>query len=134
MHFYEGGRVAALGEKRKILCVDDDLILAQLCEESLQELDYEVIGVADAERALRLFEENPKDFDLLIVDQIMPKVTGTGLAREALTIRPDVSVLLVTGHEGAVSEVQAREAGVREVLVKPLTTAELAAAIERVLA
>ena len=126
--------MAALGEKKKILCVDDDLILAELCEERLQELGYEVIGVADAERALRLFEESPKDFDLLIVDQIMPKVTGTELARKALTIRPDVSVLLVAGHEGAVSEVQARESGVKEVLVKPLTTAELAAAIERVLA
>ena len=98
------------------------------------ELGYEVIGVADAEKALRLFEESPKDFDLLIVDQIMPKVTGTELAKKALTIRPDVGVLLVAVHEGAVSEVEARESGVTEVLTKPLTTAELAAAIKRVLA
>jgi DNA-binding response OmpR family regulator len=125
--------VAAPTKKRKILCVDDDLVLAELCEERLQELGYDVIGVADAEKALRLFEESPHAFDLLIVDQIMPKVSGTELAKKARSIRPDVNVLHVTGHERAVLEDEAREAGVKEVLVKPLTRGELEAAIKRVL-
>ena len=126
--------MAALEEKQRILCVDDDLILAELCEEGLRTLDYEVIGVADAEKALQLFEESPEDFDLLIVDQIMPKVTGTALAKRALTIRPDIDVMLVTGHNGAVSEEEARIIGVKEVLMKPLTITELEAAIKRALA
>ncbi|MGD0657553.1 MAG: response regulator [Syntrophorhabdales bacterium] len=121
------------GEKRKILCVDDDLVLAELCEERLKELGYEVVGVADPEKALQLLEESPDGFDLLIVDQVMPNVTGTELAKKALLIRPDVNVLLVTGHEGAVSKEEAREAGVKEVLAKPLTRAELEAAIKRAL-
>ncbi len=121
------------GEKRKILFVDDDLILAELCEERLKELGYEVVGVADPEKALQLFEESPDGFDLLIVDQVMPNVTGTELAKKALSIRPDVNVLLVASHEGAVSKEEAREAGVKEVLAKPLTRAELEAAIKRAL-
>ena len=121
------------GEKRKILCVDDDLILAELCEERLKELGFEVVGVADAEKALQLFEESPDGFDLLIVDQSMPKVAGTELAKKALSIRPDVNVLLVAGHEGAISKEEAREAGVKEVVAKPLTRAEFEAAIKRAL-
>ncbi len=119
-------------EKAKILCVDDELILAELCEERLRDLGYEVIGESDAEKALLLFEKNPEAFDLLIVDHVMPEVRGTELAKRALAIRPDINVLLVTGHEGAISAEEAKEAGVREV-AKPLTTAELQAAIERVL-
>ncbi len=126
--------MAALREKGKILCIDDELMLAELCEERLQELGYDVIGESDAEKALHLFEKSPGGFDLLIVDHLMPKVLGTEFAKKALTIRPDINVLLVAGHEGAVSEEEAREAGVREVLAKPLTTAELEAAIKRVLA
>jgi DNA-binding NtrC family response regulator len=120
-------------EKKKILCIDDELMLAELCEERLQELGYNVIGESDAEKALRLFEESPDEFHLLIVDHFMPKVLGTELAKRALAIRPDINVLLVTGHVGAVSEHEAREAGIKEVLTKPLTTAELEAAIQRVL-
>ena len=126
--------MATPGRRRRILCVDDDVMLAELCEERLQGLGYEVVGVADAEKALRLLEQNPGGFDLLIVDQIMPEMTGTALAKRALTIRPDLRLLLVTGSEEVVSEEDARELGVREVLVKPFTTAELEAAIERVFA
>ena len=125
--------MAAPEEKRKILCVDDDLVLAELCEERLRELGYEVIGVADPEKALELIQKSPDGFDLLIVDQVMPTVTGTELARKALTIRPDVNVLLVASHEGAVSKEEAREAGVKEIVAKPLTKAEFEAAIRRTL-
>ena len=125
--------MARVGEKCKILCIDDELVLAELCEERLQKLGYEVVGESDAERALQLFSENPHKFDLVIVDHIMPKVGGTEFAKKALAIRPDINVLLVTGHEGALSENEAREAGVKEVIAKPLTTAELDAAIKRIL-
>jgi len=67
------------------------------------DLGYEVIGETDAERALLLFEESPDEFHLLIVDHIMPKMVGIELAKKALTIRPDVPVSLVTGHDGHVS-------------------------------
>ncbi len=125
------GTIAVNG---KILCVDDEIMLAELCEERLQALGYEVVGENDAEKALRLFEESPEAFHLLIVDHIMPRMVGTELAKKALTINPHINILLVTGHEGAVSEEEAREAGVKEVLAKPLTIAELEAAVKRVLA
>jgi CheY-like chemotaxis protein len=121
-------------DKRRILCVDDNLMLAELCEERLRGLGYEATGEADGEKALQLLKESPEGFDLLIVDHVMPKVGGTELAKRALTIQPDINVLLVIGYEGAVSEEEAREVGVREVLAKPFTTAEFAAAIKRILA
>jgi two-component system, cell cycle sensor histidine kinase and response regulator CckA len=129
----EGENVAIPGERRRILCVDDELMLAELCEERLQALGYEVIGETDAQRAFWLFEENPEGFDLLILDHIMPKVSGMALAKGALALRPDLPVLLVTGHEGAVSGEEAKEAGVKEVITKPFTTPELEEAIKRVL-
>ena len=62
----------------------------------------------------------------------MPKLQGTEFAKKAIAIRPDVNILLLTGHEGAISEAEAKASGIREVLAKPLTQAELEAAIRRV--
>lgn len=109
-------------------------MLAELCEERLQDLGYEVIGESDPEKALQIFNENPEEFHLLIVDYEMPKVHGLEFAKKVRSIRPDIHVVLVTGRLEGIPEEAAREAGVKEVLAKPLTRAELEAAIERVLA
>jgi DNA-binding response OmpR family regulator len=131
--FDRGRNVTQHATKREILCVDDELALAELCEERLCGLGYRVTGEADVDKALRLFESRPESFDLLIVDHLMPKMSGTELAKKALAIRPDVNILLVSGYDGEVSVAEAKETGIKEVLVKPFQTAELDAAIKRVL-
>jgi DNA-binding NarL/FixJ family response regulator len=64
---------------------------------------------------------------------LMPGMLGLELAKKARMIRPDIHVFLVTGHDGLVSEAEAKTAGIKEILVKPLTQAELEAAIQRIL-
>lgn len=110
--------MAAPEPKCKILCVDDELMLAELCEERLQALGHDVIGETDAEKALRLLEESPEGFDLLIVDHVMPRMHGIELAKRAISINPNINVLLVTGNKHTISEEEVRQAGVKEVLTK----------------
>jgi CheY-like chemotaxis protein len=72
-------------------------------------------------------------FDLVFADQVMPHMTGLSLARQLLKIRADVPIILCTGHSDAVSPEIVKEAGIRGLLMKPLTKKELAEAIRHVL-
>jgi FixJ family two-component response regulator len=63
----------------------------------------------------------------------MPGITGLNLARELLKIRPDIPVILCTGHSESVTLDKLKEAGIREFLMKPLAKKDLAEVIRRVL-
>ena len=70
----------------------------------------------------------------MITDYTMPGITGVQIAGELFKLRPDVPVILCTGHSETVSPEVAKEAGIKEYLMKPLAKQELAEAVRRVLA
>jgi CheY-like chemotaxis protein len=116
-----------------VLIVDDEQILVELGTLVCEELGYRVTACMSSTEALRHFEDDPADFDIVLTDQTMPDVTGFELAQRVLSIRPDIPVILTTGYSEMVDEVRAREIGIREYLMKPLTPEALAAALRRVL-
>ena len=80
----------------------------------------------DSTEAFETFSSDPSRFDLVITDQTMPGITGLNLAREILKIRPDIPVILCSGHSDAVTLDKLKEAGITEFLMKPLARKELA--------
>jgi FixJ family two-component response regulator len=63
----------------------------------------------------------------------MPGLNGYELAKELLAIRPEVPIILYTGFSDLIDEKQAKEAGIREYIMKPYKIAGMAAAISRAL-
>ncbi len=121
----------------RILLVDDEKELVYAGAKMLRRLGYKVVASPESLEALELFRAQPDLFDLVITDQSMPKMTGVELAREILSIRPGVPVILCTGFgpdsgEG-ITLMQAKAIGIREVHRKPLERHEMAEAIRRVL-
>jgi CheY-like chemotaxis protein len=80
------------------------------------------------------FKKDPAAFDLVITDQHMPGMTGDSLARRMRKVRPDLPIILFTGFSSEISEESAREAGIDEVVPKPVLASQLTSAIRRVLA
>jgi PAS domain S-box-containing protein len=117
----------------QILLVDDEEPVVRMAESALARLGYVVTGVTNSARALEVFRADPKRFDLMIADQTMPDLTGIALARNMMEVRKDFPVVLMTGHCDAVTPETAREAGIREFVLKPLTRRELAETIRRAL-
>jgi PAS domain S-box-containing protein len=117
----------------KVLFIDDEDVLVGLGQARLERLGYTVTAVTEAPEALRLFSHDPSQFDLVITDQAMPKLTGLHLARKLLKIRPDIPIILCTGHSDSVSPEKAKEAGIKEFVMKPLAKKELAVVVRRVL-
>jgi len=117
----------------RVLFIDDEELIVEWGRAVLERLGYTVTAFLDGAKALDAFSSDPFGFDLVIVDQTMPKLTGLTLSKKFLKVRPDIPIVLCTGHSGVVSPEKAKAAGIREFLMKPLGRHELAEVIRRVL-
>jgi PAS domain S-box-containing protein len=120
------------GNGESVLVVDDEPPLVALAEEMLAELGYEPIGFDASTSALEAFRADPRRFDLVLTDEVMPDLVGTELARKIRAIRPDVPIIVMSGNGGAHLTMRAAAIGVNEVLRKPLQGGDLAESLARV--
>jgi PAS domain S-box-containing protein len=118
-------------EPGNILFVDDDESIIVVSKEILESSGYKVVGIIDAGDALDTFRADPSAFDLVITDQVMPRITGSQLAKEILNIRPEMPIILTTGYTDTISDEDARRIGIKECLAKPIEEAVLLEAIKK---
>lgn len=116
-----------------ILVIDDDTALLRLEKRILERCGYKVTTAISSLEALEFYKAQPADFDLIISDQAMPKLSGANLAKEIITIRPDAKVILVTGYSSAISASQAKEMGIKEYIMKPIAPHEFSRIVRQVL-
>jgi len=132
VHAEEEDGLVPTGSER-ILFVDDEELLVETAHELLGSLGYEVKGLTDPMEALRLFSLEPRLFDLIIVDQTMPRMTGAILAERVRALRPDIPIILCTGYSESISEEKAESLGIAAFMMKPASKHEMAIMIRRVL-
>lgn len=125
------------GGNERILLVDDEEDLVFAGKKMLERLGYTVVAGTDSREMLRLFRAQPESFDLVITDQTMPHLTGEMMAREMLSLRADLPIILcsgmgVTANTG-VSQERSRAIGIRELVTKPYERDEMTRVIRRLL-
>lgn len=119
------------GEGQKILIVDDEIKICLSLSRILERLGYWTESLIRPVQAWDMIEKDPKNWDLVITDLTMPGLTGIQLAEKIHQIRPDLPVLLVTGYSGSWTQEQLSEKGIKEMMTKPISTPDLAAAVAR---
>ncbi len=122
-----------VGGSEHILFVDDEEEIGALARQMLERIGYKVTTKSDSREALTLFQKRPKDFDLIITDQSMPKLYGIKLAEEMLKTRPDLPIILISGFADTITLESVQEVGIRDFLMKPLIGHELSKAIRHAL-
>jgi CheY-like chemotaxis protein len=125
---------ATPGRGETVMVVDDRPELVSLAEEVLASLGYEPVGFSSARAALQAFRAQPRRFDALVTDERMDGMGGCELAKEIHAIEPKLPVILATGYRDAELVLRAKDAGIAEILDKPLNTQVLSAALSRQLA
>jgi PAS domain S-box-containing protein len=108
----------------RVLYVDDEEALVFLATRVLKRLGYRVTGYASAAQALDDFRQRPGHFDVVVSDIAMPGMSGMELARELLSARRELPVVLTSGYVQAEDVAQARSLGVRALVAKPNTVDE----------
>jgi signal transduction histidine kinase len=119
--------------KENILFIDDeeDLLFSQ--GQMLKFQGYNVTTTTSSMEALKTFQENPCDFDLIITDQTMPDMTGIEIVKKILHIRPGMPVILCTGYSEKSIEDEAKSLGIKYLITKPVTAKNFAKIIRNVL-
>jgi DNA-binding NtrC family response regulator len=109
--------------RERILVVDDDPGILAFLGRCLADEGYDVVPARDGAEAIGRLTAEP--FALILTDMKMPRVDGLTLLREARRLRPDVAIVVLTGHgtlENAIAAL--REEGAYDYLLKPLERLE----------
>ncbi|HEY8032629.1 MAG TPA: ATP-binding protein, partial [Methylocella sp.] len=115
-----------------VLLVEDNTQVREYAKSVLEELGYGVVEAADAERALKVFQETPR-IDLLFTDVVLPGASGRELSSKALELQSGLPVLFTTGYtRNAIVHHGRLDPGVH-LLNKPYTQRDLARKIREVL-
>ena len=122
------------GHGQTILIIEDDEPLLLLGEEMLAALGYEPVGFDHGQGALAALRARPERFDLILTDEALPEAGGVELAGAMHDVRPDIPIVLMTGHGRPPRPESLLSAGIREVLRKPLVSTDLGACLARQLA
>lgn len=121
------------GGSERILLVDDENAIAFMEKQMLERLGYSVVSRTSSVDALEAFRANPDKFDLVITDQTMPNMTGKELAKELMSIRPDIPIILCSGFSEQIGKRRAKGMGICAFVMKPVIMRDIAKTIREVL-
>ena len=114
----------------RILVVDDEAAIRETVGYALRGEGYEVSDAADGEEALEVARRN--GFDVLILDLMLPKLSGVEVCRR-LRAESDVPILLLTAKDAEVDRVLGLEAGADDYVTKPFSMVELVSRVRAIL-
>ncbi|MGD8332112.1 MAG: response regulator [Desulfobacterales bacterium] len=117
----------------RILLIDDEEQIVSMERQMLENLGYQVTSRTDSGEALKEFSKHPENYDLVITDMTMPRMSGDELAKKLLDIKPDIPVILCTGFNEDITEEKALEMGIQKFIMKPVIKNDLATTIRSVL-
>lgn len=111
----------------KILLVEDEPKVASFIKKGLEEQAYEVEQAYDGNFGLKLALQN--EYDLIILDIILPNMNGLEVCREVRKKKPSVSILMLTALGSTDDKITGLDAGADDYLTKPFEFKELLARI-----
>src|SRR3954453_8390996 len=115
-----------------ILLVDDEAKIPNALAQALREDGHEVVAVGSPREAQRLLTRG--SFDVLVLDNLMPELTGLDLIRELVATVPAEErpqILLMTAHATVESAIEAMKLGALDYLQKPFEIDELLVVVNR---
>ncbi len=110
-----------------ILVIEDEQRVAELIKKGLEEHGFQITLAYDGEMGKKL--SLSKEFDLILMDIILPKINGIDLCREIRSSRPDIPIIMLTALGTTDDKVEGFDAGANDYLVKPFDFRELHARI-----
>ena len=116
-----------------VMVVDDEDLVGRAAGLALERAGHRVRVFGSPTAALSHYRDCWHEIDLVVIDMIMPEMTGQELFTELHALNRDVSVVITSGHVPAAAVQQLLDLGAREFLAKPFSPSELVAAVERAL-
>jgi PAS domain S-box-containing protein len=116
-----------------ILLVDDEEYIRELGEELLGDAGYTVLTASNGEGALRFYEKEKEQIDLVILDLVIPGMGGKKCYEEILKINPQAKILIVSGYSANGPGKEALEAGAKGFVGKPFDVEHMLETVRAIL-
>jgi PAS domain S-box-containing protein len=127
------GRVVVHGGSETILMAEDDPMVRNLTTRTLERAGYRVIATCDGEEALQIFEEFADEIDMVLLDVIMPKMSGRAAHARMRDHDPSMRFLFVSGYDPDATHAEAFVQEGLEILAKPFNPPDLLGKIRTIL-
>jgi DNA-binding response OmpR family regulator len=96
----ESNQTLTFGKRKEtVLVIDDDDMVADICREILQRSGYDVVIARSGKEAIDVFKENQNGIDMVILDMILPDMSGRDIYDRLKIVNPDLNVLFVSGYD-----------------------------------
>ena len=119
------------GKKTRILIVEDEPAMVAGLRDNFEYEGYEVISAADGAEGLeRALEDNP---DLVVLDVMMPRMSGLDVCKQLKIQRPSMPIIMLTARGQEIDKVVGLELGADDYVTKPFSIRELMARVKAVL-
>src|SRR5690554_4720179 len=117
---------------KKILIIDDEMSVRRMLTSFLSKHGYDAESTISGKQGIQLLKE--RDYDLVLCDYRLKDYDGLEFFKEIKKIRPDVTVIFITGYVNLKIAVELIRDGAYQYLAKPLNPDELLAMVEKALA
>lgn len=108
-----------------ILVIDDENGVREVVKSSLSRLGYLVLLAEDGVRGLELYHQYQNSIDCVLLDIVMPRMSGQAVYKELVNMNPSVKVILMSGYTEQESIVQFGVSGLKGFIQKPFAPTEL---------
>ncbi len=115
---------------RMVLIVDDDQSIVDVLQQALDFKGYNTRIAIDSEKAFEIFQKEG-DFDVVVTDLMMPKLSGTQLLEKIKQADPNCEVIVLTGFGSSDTAIEALQAGAHDYIKKPTNIEELYISVEK---
>ncbi len=121
-----------MSEGIRILVVDDEETICELCVRTLRRYGYQVHYATSSVQALEMLHQ--ETYDLLLLDVRMPHIDGLELMRRVRQFAPDIAIVVMTGYASVEAAIEAVKQGASDFLPKPFQLDHLRLAVSGALA
>lgn len=115
---------------KSVLIVDDERLIARTLSRALAEAGFDTRTASNAEAAEKQILAAEEGFDLIIIDNRLPKGSGLGLLKKLKAGNVDAKVILMTAFDSAETKAEARRLGVARYMTKPFDLGAMIAEVE----
>lgn len=113
----------------RILVIDDEPRIRDACQIVLEEMGFEVALASDGELGLAKIKE--RHFDIILVDLMMPVLSGFDVLAQVREKHPDTVVIVITGYATVEHSIEAMRKGAYDFIPKPFTPDQLRAVVSK---
>ena len=119
-------------QRKHVMVVDDEPQITDFLSELLRARHYKVTTFVSGLEALEFYKQHHGEVDLVIMDQVMPEMSGISLATELLAIDLDQPIVLCTGDQAMIQDQSAGKLHIQHFLSKPIDINELSEMVSNI--